>query len=62
MNWEQQEKAITHHLLLAKVGHNISDSNINNAEEALVLLLELFLVKDLDSEDAAFICAAIYNY
>lgn len=33
---------------------DIADSDIDNAEKALVLLLELLLVEDLDGEDAVF--------
>lgn len=40
----------------AKVWHDISNSDIDDTEEALVLLLELLLIKDLDCQDATFIC------
>lgn len=33
---------------------DIADTDIDDAEEALVLLFELFLVKDLDDEDGIF--------
>jgi len=38
----------------AKVLHDISNSNVDDAEEALVLLFKLLLVKDLHRQDAAF--------
>ena len=33
---------------------DISDPDVDNAQEALILLLKLLLVKDLDREDAIF--------
>lgn len=33
---------------------HVANADIDDAEEALILLLELALVKDLDSEDAVF--------
>lgn len=44
----------------AKLLHDIADANVDNTKETLILLLELFLVKDLNSENAALICAAIF--
>jgi hypothetical protein len=34
--------------------YNITNTNVDDAEEALVLLLELLLVEDLDRKDAVF--------
>lgn len=39
----------------AYVGHQVAHADIDDTKETLVLLLELFLVKDLDGEDAALV-------
>lgn len=38
---------------------NIADSNVNDAEKSLILLLELLLVKYLDGENGVFIHVAV---
>lgn len=45
--------------LWAKVGHDISDTDVNDAEETLILLLELLLIKHLYCEDTAFVGSAV---
>lgn len=37
----------------SKLDH-VTDSDVNNTEEALILLLELLLVKDLNGQNAVF--------
>lgn len=39
--------------------HDVSDADVDDTEEALVLLLELLLVKDLYGQDAVLIDAAM---
>jgi hypothetical protein len=39
-------------------GHDISNSDIDDAQETLVLLLKLFLVKDLNCQNAIFVGTA----
>ena len=39
-------------------GDHIADSNIDDAQETLVLLLKLLLIKDLHRQDAIFISTA----
>jgi hypothetical protein len=38
-----------------KLWHDIANTNVDHSQEALVLLLELLLIKHLNSEDAAFV-------
>lgn len=42
----------------AKSMHDVSDPDIDDAQEALVLLLEFLLIKDLNSQNAIFIDSA----
>lgn len=44
--------------LSTNLGHNIANTNVDDTEEALVLLLELLLVKDLHCQNAVFIDTA----
>jgi hypothetical protein len=46
------------HLVISvrpKLWHDIANTNVDHSQEALVLLLELLLIKHLNSEDAAFV-------
>lgn len=42
-----------------KVWHDISDADVDDAEEALILLFEFLLVKDLNCENSAFIGSTV---
>lgn len=42
----------------AKVGHDISDFDVNHTEKALVLLLKLLLIKNLYRKNAALVRSA----
>jgi hypothetical protein len=42
-----------------QIRDDISNSNVDDTEEALVLLFELLLIKYLNGEDASFIGLAI---
>lgn len=39
--------------------NNVANANVDDTEEALVLLLELLLVKDLNGEDAVLGCSPV---
>jgi hypothetical protein len=40
---------------------DIADADVNNTQEALILLLELFLVEDLYSKNAVLTGLAVYR-
>lgn len=48
-----------HLVLPRREVHYVSNSNIDDAQKSLVLLLELLLIKDLHGEDALFVGAEI---
>lgn len=48
---EKEKHTFTAHLQI----NHVPDADVDYAEKALVLLLELFLVEDLNCEDAIFV-------